>query len=267
LEPFRQAGSEPKAALLHLEDWLGQFGISAGFSTRHAGNVALHVGDDADAVCNRRRNVAAALGWPFEAWTCGEQVHGHHVHAVSSDEAGRGRLERETAFADTDALITNEPGILLVQFFADCVPLYFYDPKTGALGLAHAGWKGTVADIAGQTVRALSERYGVDASGLRAAIGPSIGPCCYEVDEVVLSQVRLTTGTEHAIRPTGPGKAMLDLKELNRHFMIKAGILPSHIEMTSWCTGCRTDLFFSHRKERGSTGRMMSWIGKRGEVS
>lgn len=264
MDPFRPDRSDQsQAAFLHLGDWFAQYGISAGFTTRHAGNVALHVGDDADAVRDRRRSIADALDWPFEAWTCGEQVHGHAVRAVTSGEAGKGRLTRENAFPDTDALVANEPGILLVQFFADCVPLYFYDPATGAFGLAHAGWKGTVADIAGQTVRALAAQYGVQASELRAAIGPSIGPCCYEVDETVLSQVRRIAGADHTMTPTMTGKAMLDLKELNRHFMIKAGILPSRIELSTWCTGCRTDLFFSHRKEQGSTGRMMSWIGKK----
>lgn len=263
MDPFRHELSDHRPAYLHLGDWFDQYGISAGFTTRHAGNVALHVGDDADAVRGRRRSVAEALGWPFEAWTCAEQVHGYTVRAVPSGEAGKGRLTRETAYPDTDGLIACEPGILLTQFFADCVPLYFYDPSTGAIGLAHAGWKGTVANIAGCTVRAMAAQYGVQSSELRAAIGPSIGSCCYEVDETVISQVRRIEGAKRALTPTIPGKAMLDLKELNRHFMIKAGILPSRIELSTWCTGCRTDLFFSHRKEQGSTGRMMSWIGKK----
>jgi len=251
------------AQLLPLSEWSGERGVSAGFTTRFAGNTALHVGDDPDAVIARRRAIAEAVGWSYEAWTCGEQVHGKRVHAVRREDAGSGREDRESAFADTDALITNEPDILLVQFFADCVPLYFLDPTTGAMGLAHAGWRGAVADIAGETVRRMTECYGTQASDLRAAIGPSIGACCYEVDEAVIRHIREIPGADRVLTPSVPGKKRLDLKELNRHFMIKAGIMPDRIELSSWCTGCRTDIFFSHRQENGQTGRMMSFLGRK----
>ncbi|WP_123039876.1 peptidoglycan editing factor PgeF [Cohnella candidum] len=263
MEPFIPLGAEGETALLKLESWTEFGGVSAGFTTRQAGNTALHVGDDPAAVAARRNTLAESLEWAFEAWTCGEQVHGCAVHAVRPEDAGRGRLDRSSAVADTDALITDEPDILLVQFFADCVPLYFLDPVTGALGLAHAGWKGTVADIAGHTVRRMAETYGAKPSDIRGAIGPSIGACCYEVDEAVISRVRETIRDDRVLTPTSDGRARLDLKECNRHLMIKAGILPSRIELSTWCTGCRTDLFFSHRAENGKTGRMMSWLGRK----
>jgi YfiH family protein len=280
MEPFKPRSGRHEAALLHLDVWEENESVTAGFSTRNGGvsasprntlNTALHVGDiAADVIANRRR-VAEALGWDFAAWTCAEQVHGNRVHAVTAADRGRGRLDRESAIPDADALITNEPGVLLVMYFADCVPLYFYDPATGAAGLAHAGWKGTVADVAGETIRAMSETYGARPETMRAAVGPSIGACCYEVDEAVMGRVRPLTGRlreelgapeETFYKHGGNGRARLDLKEINRHLMIKAGILPSRIEMTTWCTGCRTDLFFSHRMEKGATGRMMSWLGK-----
>jgi len=265
MEPFVWDTGQQKQPLLPLAEWRSESGLSAGFTTRFAGNAALHVGDDAAAVIERRRAIAAALGWPFEAWTCGEQVHGSHVRVVRKEDAGSGRMDRTSACSDTDALIANEPDVLLVQFFADCVPLYFHDPTTGAIGLAHAGWKGAVADIAGQTVRGMAEAYGTRPSDLRAAIGPSIGACCYEVDEAVIRHVREIPAVERVLTPSRPGKEMLDLKQLNRHFMIKAGIMPDRIELSSWCTGCRTDIFFSHRKEKGATGRMMSWLGRKKE--
>ncbi|MBW5444799.1 peptidoglycan editing factor PgeF [Cohnella sp. CFH 77786] len=263
MEPFAPMGEAGETPFLELRDWKRYDGISAGFTTRQAGNTALHVGDDADAVATRRQAVAEMLGWDFAAFTCGEQVHGHHVYTVRKEDAGRGRLDRMSAIADSDALITDEPGIMLVQFFADCVPLYFLDPVTGAIGLAHAGWKGTVADIAGHTVRRMAEQYGTNPADLRSAIGPSIGPCCYEVDEAVIGRVTQIEGGSRMLDVTENGRARLDLKELNRHLMIKAGILPSRIEMSTWCTGCRTDLFFSHRAENGKTGRMMSWLGRK----
>ncbi|WP_276355912.1 peptidoglycan editing factor PgeF [Cohnella caldifontis] len=266
MEPFAPLGREGETSRLSLTGWDGE-GVSAGFTTRQAGNVALHVGDDPARVIERRRAVAEALGWDFAVWTCGEQVHGAEASVVRREDAGKGRLDRDSAFQDTDAFVTNEPGVLLVQYFADCVPLYFHDPVTGAIGLAHAGWKGTVADIAGRAVARMAETYGTRPADLRAAIGPSIGACCYEVDDVVIRRVLPMAEDKPVLHPTADGKARLDLKELNRHLMIKAGILPSRIEMSSWCTSCRTDLFFSHRAEKGKAGRMMSWLGRKKEVT
>jgi YfiH family protein len=263
MDPFVPLASEGGGWALDLAGWRLPDGWTAGFTTRGAGNTALHVGDDPDAVISRRRAASSALGWDFEAWTCGEQVHGNQVYVVRREDRGRGRLDRQSAIADSDALLTDEPDVLLVQYFADCVPLYFADPVTGAFGLAHAGWKGTVADIAGAAVRKMTETYGTAPDHLLAAVGPSIGSCCYEVDRTVIDRVLPLADGAEVLIPAGEGRARLDLKELNRHLMIKAGILPSRIEMTTWCTGCRTDLFFSHRMENGSTGRMMSWLGRK----
>lgn len=259
--------------LLMLQSWCEWEGVTAGFTTRQAMNTALHVGDDPDLVLQNRRRIADRLGWDFAAWTCAEQVHGNYVHVVTRADAGRGRNDRSSAISHTDALITNEPDVLLVMYFADCVPLYFYDPVTGAMGLAHAGWKGTVAEIALKTVEKMTAEFGVKPENLFAAVGPSIGSCCYEVDEAVLKHVRpllveLQKGNhpidDEIIIPSNSGnRARLDLKHLNRHLMIKAGILPSRIELSTWCTGCRTDLLFSHRMEEGHTGRMMSWLGRK----
>lgn len=263
MEPFPIRDHTETPDMLFLSGWDSIRGVTAGFTTRHAGNVALHVGDDAEAVIARRRITASALNWDFGAWTCGEQVHGHSVRVVRRGDAGRGRMDRQTAFPDTDALITDEPDILLVQFFADCAPLYFLDPATGAIGLAHAGWRGTVEDIAGQTVNRMREAFGTKPQDLVAAVGPSIGSCCYEVDDKVISRVLAITADDGVLTPTANGRAKLDLKELNRQLMIKAGILPSRIELSTWCTSCRTDLFFSHRAEQGRAGRMMSWLGRK----
>lgn len=276
MEPFAYSpGPDEDVApqLLPLAPWAGFDGLSAGFSARGGGvslpprsslNTALHVGDDEAAVLANRRAIADALGWPFEAWTCAEQVHGSRVHRVTAEDRGRGRLSREDAIQDADAIMTDEAGILLAMYFADCVPLYFYDPEHGALALAHAGWKGTAANVAAATVAAMSEAYGSEPERLHAAIGPSIGACCYEVDETVLRQIRpLADDGTRFYSPSAEGKAWLNLKEINKHLMIKAGIMPSRIEMSGWCTSCSADLFFSHRYERGKTGRMMSWLGKK----
>ncbi len=296
--PKGSESATPEPVLLALRPWQSFAGLVAGFSTRLGGvgqapwdslNTALHVGDDpADVVRNRQR-IAERLGWPFEAWTCAEQVHGDKVWRVTSADRGKGRLRREDAVAEADALITDVPGVLLVMYFADCVPLFFYDPETPAIGLAHAGWKGTALDIAGKTVRAMAEAFGSRPERLYAAVGPSIGPCCYEVDEPVLARLlplaeRLrgegvagedagggreadqTAGGAPAadtvlVKSTRAGHAAVNLKEFNRRLMMKAGILPSRIELSTWCTACRDGLFFSHRREKGKTGRMAAFLG------
>ena len=279
MEPFvreQQRGEEPQ--LLKLQGWMNQIpGLSAGFSTRHGGtskgewnslNCALHVRDREADVIRNRELIAEELGLPFETWTCAEQVHGNRVHIVTNAERGAGRLSRESAIQSADSLITNEPGIWLTAFYADCVPLYFVDPVKRAIGLAHAGWKGTVMEIAAETVKAMEYTYECRPEDILASIGPSIGVCCYEVDEKVMERVKPIYGQQadpeeakKAYSSLDNGKYMLDLKEINRHIMIKAGILPMNIELSEWCTSCHTDLFFSHRKEQGATGRMVSWIG------
>lgn len=310
-EPFAMdaetaEAAETAPALLALRPWRVFAGLDAGFTTRCGGvsrepwdslNTALHVGDDPADVIRNRQRIAKCLGWPFEAWTCAEQVHGDRVWRVTAADRGKGRWRREDAVAEADALITDVPGVLLVMYYADCVPLYFYDPDTPAIGLAHAGWKGTALDIAGKTVRAMAEAFGSRPERMYAAIGPSIGPCCYEVDEPVLDRLlplaerlreagdggrgadgadgaddadRATgqptgkaTGADDTalVRPTHAGHAAVNLKEFNRRLMMKAGILPSRIEISTWCTGCRTGLFFSHRRDKGKTGRMAAWLG------
>ncbi|QHT60364.1 peptidoglycan editing factor PgeF [Paenibacillus lycopersici] len=282
MEPFVQR-HEPELeakgpSLFLLRPWTERYpGMTAGFTGREGGcseapwgtlNCGLHVGDANEDVVRNRRRIAEALGWPFEAWTCAEQVHGDRVTVVGAEDRGKGRESRGSSVGDADAMITTERNVLLTSFYADCVPLYFFDPAKGAVGLAHAGWKGTVLEIARKTVEAMAVSFGCKPSDMHASIGPSIGLCCYEVNEVVLERViplirDMRLDESGLAVPTGEGRARINLKELNRQIMIKAGILPSRIECSEWCTGCSTSLFFSHRMEGGATGRMVSWIGIR----
>ncbi|GGF77725.1 laccase domain protein [Paenibacillus albidus] len=280
MEPFVQNAETPMQLL--LEPWQAQHKrITAGFTSRQGGqsrepfhslNCAFHVGDESGDVIANRRALAKSLGFTLADWTCGEQTHGAEIAVVRQTDRGRGSLDREAAFQATDGMVTDVPGVLLTSFYADCVPLYFYDPAHQAVGLAHAGWKGTVAEIAAVTVNTMREAYGTRPQDLLAAIGPSIGDCCYEVDEPVMKHIRRLEQDLEPFLPAGQkgplyhssvkdGKSMLNLKEMNRRIMIKAGILPTHIECTTWCTSCNTDLFFSYRQENGKTGRMTSWIG------
>ncbi|WP_426447678.1 peptidoglycan editing factor PgeF [Paenibacillus sp. S-38] len=283
MEPFVLQEADNGTGWMKLSPFMnGSAAVTAGFTTRRGGvsgepyqglNCGLHVDDAPEAVVENRRRLAQALGIPFEAGTYAEQVHGKEIQMVTSALRGAGIRDRDSALQAKDGFMTNEPGVYLYALFADCVPLYFYDPIRRAVGLAHAGWKGTALGIARSMVEAMSAAYGTKARDLRAAIGPSIGACCYEVDDTVVSRIDKALGTTGgAAQEEGQppfyeaklgGKYTLNLQAVNRQIMIKAGIMPSHIEISSLCTSCRTDLFFSHRKERGRTGRMAAWIGLR----
>lgn len=275
MEPFVQYTASNGVELYKVDSWQSRFpGLSAGFTGRNGGtgsapyatlNLGLHVGDEPAVVVDNRKLLAEALSTPLEVWTYGEQVHGARVQLVEPAHRGRGTLAQTDAFPQADAFITADRDIMMAALFADCVPLYFIDPVHNAVGLAHAGWKGTAQQIARHTVEAMVQAYDTNPADLVAAIGPSIGVCCYEVDERVTGSVTAQTGLEGEpfFRPSsgGPGKFMLNLQEINRKIMIEAGILPQHIEMTRLCTSCAVSRFFSHRKENGQTGRMAAWIG------
>ncbi|GIP48151.1 laccase domain protein [Paenibacillus sp. J53TS2] len=279
MEPFVRNAKDKQVERFELAPWLDLIpGISVGFTGRSGGvseppydrlNLAYHVGDEPLHVLENRRRLSEALGFSPEGWTCGEQVHGSAVAVVRAEDRGKGYLDRSSAFQETDGLVTNVPGILLTSFYADCVPLYFVDPVQRVVGLAHAGWKGTVRHIAAEMIETMERKFGSQRSEIRTAIGPSIGGCCYEVDEAVMEKVREALPDEGGSAKEKPyasasdhaGKTMLNLKELNRIIMIKAGILPTHIECTRWCTSCHPEYFYSYRAQGGVTGRMASWIG------
>lgn len=275
MEPFVEKVKPHGPRLLYIEHWMqAEPLMTAGFSTRIGGvstaqweslNCAFHVADDQQHVIANRQLIAQSVGFPLEAWTCAEQVHGSNIYVVQAADRGKGHYSREEAIQDADALVTNEPDTMLVSFYADCVPLYFWDQSQGVIGLAHAGWKGTLTRIAEKMVEQMVSTYQCQSADIRAAIGPAIGACCYEVDKNVAERF-IDAGMSDGITAKLGEKYRLDLKQLNRQIMIKAGVLPTHIGTSQYCTACQQTLFFSHRRDRGQTGRMISWIGMRNEV-
>lgn len=257
--------------LLYLQSWMQKAPeLSVGFTTRkggvngescHAFNLALHVEDEEAVVLHNRRQLMKEIGFTMDAFTCAQQVHANNVAIVDSSDRGKGSLSTQTAIADVDGLLTAQDDICLISFYADCVPLYFFEPTKRLIGLAHAGWRGTVKQIAKEMVHTMVEKMNANPKYIYAAIGPSIGACCYEVDNYVAQSVHNMLPRADVIKSHANNRYMLDLKECNRQIMIEAGILPEHIAMTQYCTGCDTTRFFSHRKESGKTGRMASWIG------
>lgn len=248
--------------------------LSVGFTSRvggrstgeyHSMNMALHVNDKEEDVIYNRKLLASLIGFPYDAWTNAEQVHGNRIEVVNLSHKGKGRFKQDDAIKGTDGLVTDTPGILLTSFYADCVPLYFLDPEKKVIGLAHAGWKGTVLKIAEKMIETMKYSFGSDPEQIKVAIGSSIGQCCYEVNEEVIQPLKKTISMipEGAIIDKQNGHYDLDLKKINREIVIYAGIKPQNIEISSWCTSCHTEWFYSHRKEKGKTGRMASWIGLR----
>lgn len=251
---------------LTIPKWQAE-GIDLGFSTRVGGvsefpydsfNLGLHVGDDPTAVLENRKHWLDQWGASLSEVAVGEQVHGTNVLWVNKEDGGRGSRESETAIPATDGLVTQSP-VGLMAFFADCVPLFFYYPDLKAVGIAHAGWKGTAHKI-GQKVLECFEEAGGRTADAWVAIGPSIGPCCYSVDERVAAQFRSNYHDTPFLHSQEDGHYLLDLWEANKTLLLGKGVRPENIDVASTCTADNPEWFFSHRRDGALTGRMAGWI-------
>ena len=219
-------------------------------------NIAIKLDETKENVTRNYEILGEALGFEISDLVLTRQIHSDIVRTVTRADCN-GCFHRD--YPECDGLVTNDPGVALTVFTADCTPLLFHDPVTGAVGAAHAGWKGTAQDIAGKTVEAMVRSFGCDPANIRAAIGPNVGFCHFETDADVPEAMLKTYGEE--IRPfiweKGP-KFFLDLKEINAFALRRAGV--RHIEISDHCTMCRTDLYWSHRitgDRRGSQGAII----------
>jgi polyphenol oxidase len=236
-------------------------------------NLSASTGDDPIAVARNRERIARSVGLPLVS---ARPVHGAQVVAVGPDSvrstAGEvtGDWHERLRAVEADAMITDVPGFGLFWAYADCVPILLYDPRHRAIALVHAGWRGTAGAVAARAVRAMADRFGSRPRDLLAGIAPAIGKCCYAVAEEVRERFRADPEAwasacfeERAgAAADGPRPRLyLDLWESNRRQLAAAGLTPAHIELAAMCTGCRTDLFYSHRVEQGRTGRFGVVIG------
>lgn len=223
-----------------------------GVSTGHLAslNIGMHRGDSPENVAENYRILADAVGFDLQNLVLTRQIHTDIVRVVTRADA-RG-LDHH-AYPQCDALITRDPGTALVVFTADCTPILLWDPVTGAVGAAHAGWRGTAADIAGKTVRAMAREFGCDPANIRAAIGPNIGQCCFQTDAEVPDAMVAALGDAALpfIRKEND-KYYVNLKEINAQFLKNAGV--THIEISGECTMCQHHRFWSHRYTRGERG-------------
>jgi polyphenol oxidase len=232
-------------------------GFPHGFTTRQGGgseppfdslNLGGSVGDDPVRVAGNWRRVVRETGLAFARV---RQVHG--ARAVCLDSATAPALE-------ADAVLSRTLGLAACISVADCVPVLLADPASGAVAAVHAGWRGTIARAAAEAVRALAAEVGAAPERLLAAVGPAIGPCCYEVSPDLAARFAAEIGPGVVRRSGAP---TLDLWESNAAVLRGAGVAAERIETVRRCTSCERDLFFSHRRDAGRTGRQVAFIAPR----
>lgn len=232
-------------------------------------NVSYSRGDRKENVDENYRRIAEALGCGMEDFVFSDQTHTTNIRHVTGVDRGKGIL-RPRDYTDVDGMITDEPGIVLSTFYADCVPLLFVDPVKKAVGLSHSGWKGTAGCMGRKTVEAMQEAFGSRPEDILAGIGPSICRDCYEVSKDV-AEVFQALFAEDIMRKTGVGireileekgneKYQLDLWKANEAICLSAGISPEHISVTDVCTCCDPTYLFSHRASNGRRGNLGMFV-------
>ncbi len=228
--------------------------VSHGFTTRAGGvsggpysslNLGLSSGDAEAPVSENRRRVLETFGVDERSACAFSQVHGTRVLT------GEPSWFEEAA----DAVVSNTPGLALIISTADCLPVLFYDPATGAVGAAHCGWRGTVQGIATATVHKLTELYGSNPTDLRVAFGPGISRPNYQVGAEVVAEFQQAGFPESVYEPDGSGRFLLDVAAANRWALLGLGVNPANLWESGVCTYAEPERFFSHRRDRGRTGR------------
>ncbi len=262
--------------LYHTSTVLADGAILHGFSTRLGGvsegcctSLNFRGGgpnpDDPAKVRENYRRFCAAVGTDMEHLVLSRQVHEATVRRVTAADAGKGLL-RPTDYT-ADALVTNEPGLSLMVFAADCIILLLHDPVSGSIGAVHAGWRSTALDLPAKTVGEMGRIFGARPENIRVAIGAGIGPCCFETHDDVPDAMRAAFGggAETYITPRGQ-KWAVDLKGINAWRLREAGVNPARIDVCPTCTACRQDLYWSHRKVGDKRGVQGAIIGLRREA-
>jgi YfiH family protein len=244
--------------------------VKHAFTTRFGGvskgmyssmNMSFTNGDNREDVLENYRIICQHTGIDIKKIVLSHQTHTNNVRIITPDDIGKG-IWKERDYDDVDGLITNIPGVALVTQYADCTPLLFCDPVKRVVASSHAGWRGTVTEIGKVTVKKMVDAFGCNPKNIIAAIGPSIGHCCYEVDDAVYSPLSQIPYLDHSkiLTHKENGKYMLNLWETNRQILINAGIRPENIDVTDLCTNCHPDVFHSHRYTGGKRGNLAAII-------
>jgi len=245
--------------------------VNHAFSTRVGGtstgffesmNLIFSSGDKKEIVEENFKIFCNTCEMDYKKIVRGKQIHDNKVKIVTKDDV----CGFERNLHGFDGYITNSSDVVLVTFHADCAPLFFVDVKNKAIGLAHSGWKGTAKKIGKSVVEAMADTFGSNPKDIVAAIGPSIGKCCFQVDKPVVEVFEKTMdfAEKYIYDDNEQGKYKLDLWEINREIMVESGILPENIEITNRCTMCEDEIFYSHRRMGGKRGSLAAFMGVKG---
>ena len=232
---------------------------------RAHGNIGFSAPRDRDDAWAMRRRWCAALGLEPEHLVTLGQVHGRDVHIVTKAHAGHGARPGSTQIGLGDALVTNQVGPVLMTLHADCQPVLVVDPGAGrrgpAVGVAHAGWRGTIANVVGATLRVMAAAFGTRADDVHVVLGPAIGHCCYDVGEEVVDAWRQVAGADaDEALTTDDQRHRFSLTTANAVLLNRAGVRAANIEVSGVCTKCDGDHWFSHRGQGAQTGRFGAMI-------
>lgn len=241
--------------------------VLATFSTRRGGvsqppfaelNVGFHVGDELTAVQTNRQLISEAHGLNVNHLTAGQQTHSVTIQTITAANRGRGALTWDSAFADTDGLVTAVPDIPLLVVVADCAAVYVYDPVHHVIGLGHAGWRGTLKGMVFHLLNTMNDQFGTLTNQVKVAIGPCLGVECYPVGEELLVAFREQWGpsADQFFVSDAQDQLHLDLRRALTWQLTQLGVRPQALEVSPDCTSCHLDRFYSHRAEHGRTGRM-----------
>lgn len=245
--------------------------VKHGFSTKIGGvsegifssmNLSFSRGDDEACVRENFKRMAEAIGVEPDSLVFAAQTHTTNVRKVTAEDKGKGIICR-LDYQDVDGLITNEPGICLTTFYADCVPLFFIDPVHRAIGLSHSGWRGTVGKMGQETLRRMKEEYETEAKDVIAAIGPSICQDCYEVSEDVIEKFKEAFDEIYwaeLFYKKENNKYQLNLWKANEIILLEAGVCKENIAVTNVCTNCNSEMLFSHRATKGQRGSLAAFM-------
>ncbi len=261
-----------KARILPIKG-LNDASLCMGFTTRFGGvseapynslNLNFFREDDPEAVRQNFELFSEDVGVSLEAMVLSRQVHSSRIIRVGSEHKGMGIL-RERSYGPVDGLATDEKNLMLVTYYADCVPLYFYDPQKNAICLSHSGWKGTLQDIAGASVGFMAEAFGSRPEDIMMSFGPHIGSCCFEVgDDVAEAFFSTYSWSKDSACRNQAGKWMLDLEAIITGSLIQKGLKKENITGCPICTRCEHEVFFSHRGSGGKTGTGAAFLMMRG---
>jgi YfiH family protein len=269
VKPITQNGL-PLLQFPHLAKHEGLFhavttregGVSTGPFTSL--NLGLNTGDVSQHVLRNRRKVLSALGWKSESLISPIQIHGKSVVTVTQNLSGRGTGDSDLGLGGADGLVTREKGLMLMIKVADCFPVILYDPLEKAIGLIHAGWRGAASGIITEGIAAMVASFGCKPENIEAGIGPGIGACCFVVGEDVREAFKQQNLGDDVLQ-TDEGKRLhCDLKKIISRELLTGGLKKGSIGIAAACTCCNGGLFYSHRREKGKTGRMAALIGLKG---